>query len=74
MSYFSRNPSARLEEKLSLSNTLADYDLQEVTVVSKSMKINSSVSSADIMAMQMNEEARAKGYLDSSFKHSRSVN
>jgi hypothetical protein len=64
---------ARLEEKLPLSSTLADFDLQEITVVSKTMKINSSVSSADIMAMQMTEEARAKGFLDSSFKHSRSV-
>lgn len=52
--------------------SLGETGLQELTVVSKNSKINSSVSAADIIALKQSEEGRGKG-LDGSFKHSRSV-
>lgn len=61
-----------LDHKLSLSMSLGETGLQELTVVSKNSKINSSVSAADIIALKQSEEGRGKG-LDGSFKHSRSV-
>ena len=62
-----------LDERLSLDRRIGDYGLQKLTVVSRNSRINSSVSTADIMALQ-NDEALSKGCLmDSAFKHSRSV-
>ena len=52
---------------------MGDHGLQELRVVSKTSKMNSSVSAADIMALQHTDERTSKGRLDSAFKHSRSV-
>ncbi|CAG7731288.1 unnamed protein product, partial [Allacma fusca] len=68
--YEMRHP-VKLDEKLPLDRRLGDFGLQELTVVSRNSRINSSVSTADIMALQQ-EEGRSKGCLDSAFKHSRS--
>ncbi len=58
-----------LDEKLPLTSRLGDFGLQQLTVVSRNSRINSSVSTADILALQQSE----KGSLDSAFKYSRSV-
>lgn len=63
-----------LDERLPLNGTLGEFGLHEITVVSKNTKISNSVSTADIIALQQTDNVgRGKGYLDSSFKHSRSV-
>ncbi|CAL8110450.1 unnamed protein product [Orchesella dallaii] len=69
--YEIRHP-VNLDQKLSLSISVGETGLQELTVVSKNSKINSSVSAADIIALQQSDENRGKGCLDGSFKHSRS--
>lgn len=65
--------AGNLDERLPLNCSLGEFGIQEITVVSKSTKISNSVSSADIIALQQTDEGRGKCYMESSFKHSRSV-
>ncbi|XP_021947558.1 serine-rich adhesin for platelets isoform X2 [Folsomia candida] len=72
LKYEIRHPG-NLDERLPLNGTLGEFGLHEITVVSKNTKISNSVSTADIIALQQTDNVgRGKGYLDSSFKHSRS--